>query len=82
MAQNRTIEIFTAGCSLCSETAQLVKDGVQSCGCDVIERQCSGEEQCAEAKAYGVRVVRTVVVDGEIIFEGKITRAQAALLSR
>lgn len=80
--QKRKIEVFTAGCSLCNETVTLVKEAVISCGCEVIERHCEGTECCDEAKSYGVRAMPTVVVDGQIVFEGKISRAQAALLTR
>lgn len=80
LAQKRKIEVFSAGCPLCHETLQLVKDAVSSCGCEVIERRCIGHEQCAEAKAYRVRAMPTVVVDGKIAFEGAVTREQAASL--
>jgi hypothetical protein len=82
MAEKRKIEVFTAGCSLCSETLRLVKEAVASCGCDVIERRCPPEQMCAEGKDYGVRAMPTVVVNGSIIFEGRITREQAALLTQ
>lgn len=77
----RKIEVFSAGCPLCNETLQMVKEAVSSCGCEVIERRCTGEEQCAEAKTYGVRSMPTVIVDGKIAFEGAVTREQAAWLS-
>ncbi len=80
MTQKRKIEVFSAGCPLCNETLKLVKEAVSSCGCEVIERRCSGDEQCAEAKAYGVRSMPTVVVDGRIAFEGAVTREQVASL--
>lgn len=82
MAEKRKIEVFTAGCSLCEDTLRLVKDAVSSCGCDVIERQCPAKQMCDEGKTYGVRAMPTVVVDGTIMFEGRITREQAALLTR
>ncbi len=82
MAGKRKIEVFTAGCSLCEEALRLVKDAVISCGCEVIERRCPPQQMSEEGKAYGVRAMPTVVVDGSIIFEGRITREQAALLSR
>ena len=78
----RRIEVFTAGCPVCAETLDLVTEAVRSCGCEVVERRCSGEERCAEAKQYGIRAMPTIVVDGEIMFEGSITRGQAALLTR
>ena len=82
MAEKRKIEVFTAGCSLCDDTLRLVKDAVASCGCEVIERRCPPKQMCQEGKAYGVRAMPTVVVDGAIMFEGRITREQAALLTR
>jgi hypothetical protein len=78
----RTIEVFTAGCPLCNDTLALVKQAVNSCGCEIVERRCSGEDCCEPAKKYGVRAMPTVVVDGTIVFEGRITQAQAALLAR
>jgi len=78
----KTIEVFSAGCPLCNETLELVKNAVSDCGCEVIERRCSGSACCDEAKHYGVKAMPTVVVDGQIMFEGRITRDQAATLSR
>lgn len=80
--QKRKIEVFTAGCPLCNETVKLVRQAVSACGCEVIERRCDGDELCDKARSYGVRAMPTVVVDGQIVFEGQITGAQAALLFR
>lgn len=78
----RTIEVFTAGCPLCDDTLKLVRDAVSDCGCEVIEQRCEGDECCEPAKRYGIRSIPTVVVDGEIVFEGKINAIKAALLKR
>lgn len=80
--QTRTIEVFTAGCPLCSETLDLVRKSVVSCGCRVVERRCEGTEGCDEAKRYGMRAMPSVVVNGKIIFEGRMTAEQAASLKR
>ena len=82
MANKRRIEVFTADCPLCAETLSAVKNAVASCGCEVIERRCQAAELCAEAKQYGVTKMPTVVVEGEIVFEGRVTPAQAAILTR
>ncbi len=82
MVTKRTIEVFTTGCPLCTETLDAVKKGIASCGCEVIERRCQGHELCAEAKQYRITKMPTVVVDGQIVFEGRVTPAQAALLTR
>ena len=78
----RKIEVFTAGCPMCDDTLALVRDSVSSCGCEVIERRCTDTDRCAEALQYRVRALPTVVVDGEIVFEGRINPTQAALLRR
>lgn len=78
----RKIEVFTAGCPLCDDTLTLVRESVSECGCEVIERHCTDNDRCAEALQYGVHTMPTIVVDGEIVFEGRINRAQAALLAR
>jgi hypothetical protein len=82
MANKRTIEVFTAGCPLCTETLNAVKKAVAGCGCEVIERRCQGPELCAEAKEYRVTKMPTVVVDSQIVFEGRVNPAQAAILTR
>ncbi len=68
------MEIFTAGCPLCTETVQAVKQAVSTCGCNVVERSVSS----AEAKQYGVRAVPTIVIDGQIVFERKPTDQEIA----
>lgn len=80
--QKRKIEVFTAGCPLCDETLRLVQAAVSSCGCEVVERRCTGDQQCEDAKRYGVRSMPSVVVDGQLVFEGRINEAHAALLTR
>ncbi|MBA2242252.1 MAG: hypothetical protein H0W04_05110, partial [Chthoniobacterales bacterium] len=54
---------------------------VAPCGCEVIERRCTDIDCCAEALQFGVRTIPTVMVNGEIVFEGRINQAQAALLT-
>ena len=82
MAGKRKIEVFTAGCSLCDDTLRVVKDAVATCSCELIERRCPPKQMCEEGKAYGVRAMPTVVVDGAIVFEGRVTHQQAAVLTR
>jgi hypothetical protein len=60
VAAKRTIEVFTAGCSICEDTLRVIKDAVASCGCEVIERPCPPKQMCEEGKAYGVRAMPTV----------------------
>ncbi len=81
MSYPRRIEVFTAGCPICKETLELVKQSVSTCGCEVIERRCSGDDCCGPAKDYGIRAMPTIVVNGKIMFEGRISAAQAVLMA-
>ncbi|MBA3767264.1 MAG: thioredoxin family protein [Acidobacteria bacterium] len=76
----RTIEVFTAGCPVCRETIDLVRQTVEGCGCEVVERRCEGDTCCAPAVNYGVKALPTIVVDGKIAFEGRPTPEQARTL--
>lgn len=74
----RTIEVFTAGCPLCNETLQRVKEAVAPCGCHVIERT----PDSVEAQQYGITAVPAIVVNGQLIFTGRPTSDQAIALLR
>ncbi|HEX9782348.1 MAG TPA: thioredoxin family protein [Opitutaceae bacterium] len=82
MEKTRKIEVFTAGCPLCNETLERVRTAVAACGCEVVERRCTDTECCDDAKNYGVRAMPSVIVDGEVVFEGRVGKAQASLLAR
>jgi len=62
----RIIEVFTAGCPCCDEAVQLVR-GMACPRCDVrVLDMRSDQEAHARAKAYGIRRVPAVVVDGRL----------------
>ena len=50
----KKIEVFSAGCSTCKETIEMVK------------RLAGKQEVASRAKAYGVRSVPAVVIDGKL----------------
>jgi predicted DsbA family dithiol-disulfide isomerase len=81
MSRPRKIEIFTAGCSLCRETVTAVKQAVVSCDCDVVEHNISTQIS-REAQRYGVKAVPTIVIEGQIAFQGKPTDQQMASLTQ
>ncbi len=76
-SNKRTVEVFTAGCPVCRETLDLVRQTVAGCGCEVIERRCEGDACCPPAVSYGVKALPTIVVDGKIVLEGRPTPEQA-----
>lgn len=66
----RTIEVFTAGCPVCDPAVNLVKE-IACDSCDVIVydliKQCE-EKICLEkVKAYGIKNVPSIVVNGKLL---------------
>lgn len=61
----KTIEIFSAGCSTCKETIEMVKKlaGDQH---QVHVRDMQHNETAAQAKRLGIRSLPAVVVDGHL----------------
>lgn len=64
MAQ-RKIEIFSAGCSICDEAVQAVREAACE-SCDVQVRQMSDPKAAEDAKRYGIQSLPAVVVDGQL----------------
>ena len=61
----RTIEIFSAGCSVCDEAVQAVREAACS-SCDVQVRSMADPQVAAAAKRYGIQSVPAVVIDGKL----------------
>ena len=64
MAQ-RKIEIFSAGCSVCEEGIQAVREAACS-SCDVEVRSMNDPAAAADAKRYGVKSLPAVVINGQL----------------
>lgn len=66
----RLVEVFTAGCSVCDGTVKLVKD-LACDNCEVVvfdlNKGCDTNECEDKAKAYGVKTVPTVAIDGKLV---------------
>ena len=63
MTTTRTIEIFSAGCSACEETIQLVKRAACP-SCDVSVLDMRNAQVAARAKKLGIRSIPAVLIDG------------------
>ena len=61
----KTIEVFSAGCAICTETIEIVKRlaGAQHA---VHVRDMQQQETASRAKRVGVRSLPAVVVDGKL----------------
>jgi hypothetical protein len=65
MADKRRIEIYSAGCLLCEEAAELVsRIACPSCDVQVLDMNDAGVAR--QAKRLGLRSVPAVVVDGRL----------------
>ena len=65
MASKRKIEIFSAGCSVCDETIELVNDiACPSCEISVLDMQVKAVAD--RARSLGVKSVPAVAIDGRL----------------
>jgi glutaredoxin 3 len=65
MAAKKKIEIFSAGCSTCKDTIELVKR-IAGTSHEVVIHDMQKSEMASKAKQYGVRSVPAVVIDGKL----------------
>ena len=62
--KSKTIEVFSAGCSLCDEAIEIVKRLAGSH--QIVIHDMNTLEAAERAKEYGVRSVPAVVIDGKL----------------
>lgn len=65
MENKRKIEIFSAGCSCCTETVEMVKE-IACPSCDVEVLDMHEADVAKKANEYGVKSVPAVAVDGRL----------------
>jgi glutaredoxin len=65
MTAKRKIEVFSAGCSVCRETIEMVKrNACESCEVSVLDM--SDTNVADRAKQLGIRSVPAIVIDGKL----------------
>ena len=65
MITKKRIEVFSAGCSTCKETIELVKR-IAGSSHEVEVHDMQKSDIASKAKSYGVRSVPAVVIDGKL----------------
>jgi glutaredoxin len=65
MTTKKKIEVFSAGCSTCKDTIELVKR-IAGPSHEVVIHDMHQSEIASKAKHYGVRNVPAVVIDGKL----------------
>jgi glutaredoxin len=64
MTAKRKIEVFSAGCSVCQETIEMVKrNACESCEVSVLDM--NDTHVAKRAEQLGVRSVPAVIIDGK-----------------
>lgn len=61
----RTVEVFSAGCGVCTETIEMVQRAACP-SCDVTVLDMREPEVARRAKDLGIRSVPAVVIDGKL----------------
>ena len=65
MAATRKVEVFSAGCTVCEETVALInRIACPSCEVEILDMH--KPEVAKRARAYGIRSVPAVTVDGRL----------------
>ena len=75
----RTIEVFTAGCGVCDETLQRIRD-IACSSCDVVVRDTHEAGVMERVRELGITMVPAVVVDGRLLERGADGRYDEQLL--
>ena len=65
MATKRKIEVFSAGCAMCQEAIEAIRQ--EACpSCEVIVLDMMDTQVARRAKELGVRSVSAVLIDGKL----------------
>jgi len=65
MTDQRTVEIFSAGCPICDDVVQMVRN-LACDSCDITVLDLSEDAVAERAAALGIRSVPAVAVNGEL----------------
>ena len=70
MGNKRVIEVFTAGCSVCQPTVEIVQ-AMACSSCEVIvydlSKPCDTKECIQKAQQYGIKSLPAVAVNGVLL---------------
>jgi len=62
----RTIEVFTAGCGVCDETLQRIRD-IACSSCDIVVHDTHDAGVMDQVRELGITMVPAVVVNGHVL---------------
>lgn len=62
----RTVEVFSAGCTVCEETLRMIEE-IACSSCEIQVLDMNDSVVAKRAKQLGVTAVPAVVIDGELL---------------
>lgn len=62
----RTVEVFSAGCSVCTNAVEMVEE-IACPSCDVKVLDMNEDHVAERAEQLGITTVPAVVIDGELV---------------
>lgn len=65
MANQRQIDIYSAGCAVCEDTVKLVED-LACPSCNITVKDMTDFDVSSEARSLGIKTVPAVVIDGQL----------------
>lgn len=65
MVGKRTVEIFSAGCSVCEQTIELVQD-LACPSCEITILDMHDPQICSRAERLNIQSIPAVVIDGKL----------------
>lgn len=65
MTSKSKIEVFSAGCSTCNETIELVRE-IAGPAHEIVVHDMQKSDVASKAKEHGVRSLPAVVIDGKL----------------
>ena len=65
MSEKRIVEVFSAGCSVCSEAVEQIK-GISCSSCEIKVLDMNDPAVAARAEELGIKSVPAVVVNGKL----------------
>lgn len=65
MSEKRTIEVFSAGCPICTEAVEQIK-GISCSSCEIRVLDTNDPAVAARARELGVRSLPAVAVNGKL----------------
>ena len=76
MATTRKVEVFSAGCAVCDQAIEMVRNAARP-SCEIIVHDMKDIRIAERAKSLGVRSVPAVVIDGKLVGSGRGVDEQA-----